>query len=302
MARAEKTLVVGATGLLGTQVVGLLREAGRQVRAVVRTSADRAKRMELEKLGAEIVAADLKDGASLREACRGVTSVVSTASATQSRQDGDSIESVDRDGQLALVDAAEQERVEHFVFVSFAPLTPDFALQRAKRGVEARLRAGSMSFTVLQPVDFCDIWLSPALGFDPVHGRARILGTGTAPVSWIAARDVARFAAAAVYIDRLAGKVLPLGGPEALSPLQVIRLFEELGAPKVALEHVPDSALEDALAGAKSSLEEAFAALMLSTARGQPIDPRPAQELLPGRFATVREYAEAQLKNGAVTP
>jgi uncharacterized protein YbjT (DUF2867 family) len=296
MARSEMTLVVGATGLLGMQIVRLLRDAGRPVRAVVRATADGAKRLGLEKLGAELVVADLKDKASLQKACAGVASVVSTASATLSRQQGDAIETVDGDGQMALVDAAEEERVERFVFVSFAPLSPDFALQRAKRAVEARLRSSGMSFTILQPVDFSDVWLSPALGFDPVHGRARILGTGGSPVSWIASHDVARFAAAATHSDRLARKVVPLGGPEALTPLQVVRVFEELGAPKIALEHVPESALEEALAKATNAIEEAFAALMLSTARGQIVEPTPAQELLPGTFGTVRQYAEALLK------
>src|SRR2546427_1759556 len=43
----------------------------------------------------------------LFRSCRGARAVISTASSTFSRQDGDSIESVDRQGQLSLVDAAQ---------------------------------------------------------------------------------------------------------------------------------------------------------------------------------------------------
>jgi hypothetical protein len=45
------------------------------------------------------------------------------------------------------------------------------------------------------------------------------------------------------------------------------------------------------LAGAKNPVEQAFAAGMLTTARGQVVNPQAAQELLPGRMVSVRDYA-----------
>ena len=50
-----KTLVVGATGLVGQNICRRLIEAGRPVRALVRPTADPGKRAELERLGVEIV-------------------------------------------------------------------------------------------------------------------------------------------------------------------------------------------------------------------------------------------------------
>src|SRR5262245_63500819 len=107
-----KTLVVGATGLLGPGICQRMRAAGRDVRALIRPTADAAKRAELEKLGVELAEGDLKDPASIARACVGVQSVISTASSTLSRQAGDSIESVDREGQLALVEAARKAGVD----------------------------------------------------------------------------------------------------------------------------------------------------------------------------------------------
>ncbi|MBV9945495.1 MAG: NmrA family NAD(P)-binding protein, partial [Myxococcales bacterium] len=130
-----KTLVVGATGNLGMAAVHALRARGEAVRAMVRPTADPASRAALTTLGAEIVRGDLKEPSSLREACRGVDAILSTATATRSRQAGDSVESVDGLGQLSLVDAARAERVPHFVFVSMPPLERDCAVQRAKRAV-----------------------------------------------------------------------------------------------------------------------------------------------------------------------
>ena len=77
-----KTLLVGATGLLGTGDLSAAREAGHQVRALIRPTADPAKRAALVGLGVELVEGDLKDPASLARACAGVQAVISTASST----------------------------------------------------------------------------------------------------------------------------------------------------------------------------------------------------------------------------
>ncbi len=287
-------LVIGATGLLGMEIVTCLRRERVFVRAAVRASAE-AKRDFVVGTGADVVEADLKDRVSLLAACEGVSTVVSTASSTRSRQPGDSISTVDEEGQLALVDAARRSGVERFVFVSFPASGIDYALQRAKRRVEKAVVESGMAFTILQAAKFFEVWLGPGMGFDPVHGRARILGRGEGRVSWVSSRDVARFAVAATRTATLARKVVTLGGPHALSPLDVVRTFEDLGGPKVALEYVPESELEARLAGASDSMQEAYAATMLGTVRGQVVDSTVALELFPTRMTTVREYAMESL-------
>src|SRR5450631_944133 len=98
-------LVVGATGLLGTEICLRLAKQGEKVRALVRTTSSPEKMASLEKCGVELCVGDLKDAGSLSGACNGVNAVISTASSTLSRQAGDSIESVDDHGQLNLVEA-----------------------------------------------------------------------------------------------------------------------------------------------------------------------------------------------------
>jgi hypothetical protein len=83
------TLVVGATGLVGSDVCSRLREAGHHVRALVRRTSDPAKRQALEQRGVELIYGDLKDPESLVPACAGIDAVISTASSTLSRQAGD---------------------------------------------------------------------------------------------------------------------------------------------------------------------------------------------------------------------
>jgi uncharacterized protein YbjT (DUF2867 family) len=291
-----KTLLVGATGLLGPETCRFLRAAGDDVRAMVRPTAEPGKRTQLQQLGAELVEGDLKDVASLARACAGVQAVISTASATLSRQSGDSIESVDRQGQLALVDAARRAGVEHFVFVSFRENPSlQFPLSVAKRDVERALKASGMSYTILQASYFMEVWLSPALGFDIAGGTVRFYGDGTRPISWISYRDVARAAAACVSEGAARNMVVELGGPQALSPREVVRMFEAAGAGEIKAESVPVSALEAQIHAATDPLQQSFAGLMLQYAAGDVIDTSTSSRLFPFQTTSVRDFITTQL-------
>jgi len=275
------TLIVGATGNLGSEICRLLRERGQPVRALVRATAEPEKAARLQTTGCEVVRGDLKDRPSLEHACAGIDIVVSTASSTLSRQAGDSIESVDHLGQLALIDAAQSAGVRHFVLVSFGSFDLDFALQSAKRAAEDRLRTSGMTYTILQPTFFIEVWLSPALGFDLAQRTAQIYGSGQNKISWISVQDVAQFAVAALDSPRAANSVIRLGGPEALSPLAVVRLAEETTGKSFTVKHVPEEALRAQYDAATDPLEKSFAALMLNFARGDVIDMTETLRLLP---------------------
>jgi NADH dehydrogenase len=287
-------LIVGATGTLGGEICRLLASRGHAVRALVRSTSNPERIAALRKLGVELVQGDLKDPASLRDACRGVSAVISTASSTISRQDGDSIDAVDRQGQLKLVAAAESADVGHFIYISFPPIDIDFPLQDAKREVEARLRQSRIAHTILQPTCFMEVWLSPVVGFDPANAKAQICGTGRNRMSWISFLDVARFAVAALEEPRARGATLELGGPEALSALEVVRLAEQLTGQTVVLQHVPEEALSAQLDAATDTLQKTFAGLMLYCARGDVIDMAGTRRVLPvENLRTVRDHLTA---------
>src|SRR5262245_21157534 len=291
-----KTLVVGATGLVGFEVCQQLRAGGQTARALVRPTSDPAKRATLERLGIDLVEGDLKDPASLSRACSGIECVVSTATSTLSRQSGDSIESVDERGQLSLVEAARQAGVGHFVFVSFRD-TPkiQFPLTAAKRAVERAIAASDMAYTILQASYFMEVWLTPALGFDAANGNVRIYGDGANPISWISFRDVARATASAVSEPAARNRIVELGGPQALSPREVVRMFESAGAAEIATESVPEAALEAQLDSATDSLQKSFVGLMLMYAKGDAIDTTVSSRLFPFQMTAVRDYITAQL-------
>ena len=288
-------MVVGATGLLGSEICRLLAAERKPVRGLVRPTSDRAKVEILQGLGAETTQGDLKDHPSLFAACRGASAVISTASSTLSRQEGDTIQSVDCEGQLGLIDAAKAAGVDRFVLISFTNMNVEFPLQTAKREVEQHLRESGMTYTILQPSFFMEVWLSPALGFDAANGIARIYGSGQNKISWISYQDVARLSVASLDNPSAENAVIELGGPEALSPLEVVGIFEELHAKVFEIEQISEEQLQAQMEGTTDSLQESFAGLMLSYAQGNVVDTRDLLEKFPLQLRSVREYARTMV-------
>ena len=285
-------LVVGATGRLGTAICRALVERGGTVYGMVRATSDPAGVAELRHLGVTTVVADLDDPESLREACSGCDAVVSSMTAMGRVGSADTIERVDRDGQLAMIAAAADEGVERFVYVSYSgAIGKDDPLTLAKRAVERTLKHSGMSWTVLRPSCFMESWLGPDLGFDYVAGRARLFGDGHQPISWISLDDVAAFAAEAVDSEEARNAVVELGGPAALSPREAVRIFESVTGRAFELESVPEEALRDGLAGARDSRERSFAALMLAYAKGNPIPMEETAERFRVDLTSVEDYA-----------
>jgi uncharacterized protein YbjT (DUF2867 family) len=276
---------------VGGEICRQLAMQQKPVRALVRPTGDASRIEELRASGAELATGDLKDPASIQAACAGATAVLSTASSMLSRQPGDTIDLVDRLGQLQLVEAAAAAGVKHFVYVSFAPMAEDFALQRAKREVEQAVMGSGMTYTILRPTFFMEIWFSQALGFDAAARRARIYGTGERPISWISFPNVAEFAVHSLDAAAARNATLTLGGPEALTPLDVVRIFEEASGGPFTVEYVMEAVLRVGKTSARRALDEAFAALSLGYAQGQAIDMRATLEAIPVRLVGVREYA-----------
>jgi uncharacterized protein YbjT (DUF2867 family) len=292
-------LVAGATGFLGSEICRRLLEKGKPVRALVRTSADVAKVEALRNQGAAIVYGDLRDRASLDEACRNITSVISTATAILSTEPENTLPATDQQGQINLVDAASAAGVSQFVYISYsANLDTDCALTTAKRAVEERLRQSGMTYTILRPSYFMEAWLSPAVGFDYPNAKATIYGEGNNKISWISLGDVAAFAVEALDNPAAHNATLELGGPEALSPLEVVQIFEEVSGKPFERQHVPEAALQAQYAGATEPVPQSFTALSIDYAHGDLIDMERTSKAFPIELTSVQQYAQRVARVG----
>jgi len=291
-------LVAGATGLVGREICRLLLDRKKAVRAMIRRTSNPELVADLKRRGAETVEADLKNPKSLDAACKNIETVVSTISSTFSRQEGDSIETVDRQGNINLIDAAKRAGVRRFVFVSFdhqkapvpAPLT------EAKKAAEQHLMNSGMEYTILHASFFMEVWLSPALGFDPANGKATIYGSGTNPISWISLFDVAAFAAASVDHTAARNRIIGLGGPEAISPLDLVKIFENVSGRRFEVQHVPEEALRSQREGATDPMQQSFATLMLTYAAGGPVDMSKTAKQFSLPLRSVRDYARGLVR------
>jgi uncharacterized protein YbjT (DUF2867 family) len=287
-------LVVGATGRLGGEICRRLVAAGKPTRALVRSTSDPGKVQALRELGVEVVEGDVRDRASLDAACAGATAAISTVSSMPaSYQPGENdIETIDVKGIKALIDAAAGAGVDHLVYTSFSgQIDLDFPLRNAKRAVETCLKESGLTYTVLRPSYFMESWLSPAVGFDAPNTKATIYGTGEEPISWISSQDVAKFAVASLDNPAARNAVLELGGPEALTPNQVVGIFERASGKTFEVQYVPADALAAQQQGATDPMQQSFVALMRCYAQGDPIDMAETLKAFPFELKSVEQYA-----------
>lgn len=220
-------LVVGASGDLGGLIARMLLDEGQPVRILVR---DGSSYDTLVAAGAEAVSGDLKEPDTLNAACDGADAIVTTANSI-GRGGEDTIESVDRIGNRNLVNAAVTANVRRFVLISALGAdahSPSPFLQ-AKGETEQRLRDSAIAWTILQPNVFMDILIPALVGYPALNNQpVTLVGEGHRRHSFVARRDVAAYAAAALGRQDAEGQTLLIAGPEAISWRDIVATFERV--------------------------------------------------------------------------
>ncbi len=286
-------LVAGSTGMLGNEICRILGAEKKDFKALVRSTSDKNKVEKLTLYGAELVYGDLKNPQTLDIACQDVTTVISTASSTLSRQEGDSIQTVDLEGQINLIEAAKVAGVKQFIFISYRN-NPDvqYPLTKVKRDVENHLKNSGLNYTIIQAGYFMEVWLSDALGFDFQNNKARIYGDGKNKLSWISFKDVAKFVVASINKPQFLNKIVEIGGPESLNPLEVVKIFEDVKNNSFSVELIAEEILRTQMETDSDPLMQSFNGLMLQYAKGDEIDMTKTKYLITDRLLSVRNYAE----------
>ncbi|MEJ7871775.1 MAG: NAD(P)H-binding protein [Rubrobacteraceae bacterium] len=277
-----KILVAGATGRVGGAAVERLLETGFEVRALVRRP---EKGDRLRSLGAELAVGDATAPDTLGPAVRGCSGIFSALGAGPGRG---APEDIEYRGNLNLLSAARSVGVGRFVYSSALmadhPLAQRVGAFREKARFEQELLAAEdVSSTILRPAIFMEtlhMMLRGPVAFIP--GRQR------RPVSWIAARDIARAAVRSFQEDILGRH--ELAGPETVTFDDAFGRLARARGERIRVLHVPLISLQ--LAGRASSYVRELANMMaLFDAVGFATDPSVLRETFGVPALTIEEWA-----------
>ena len=223
-------LLTGATGLVGSTLLPRLLGEGTEVRCLVRDP----RRLGAQRVRVQIALGDLTDPPSFRNALRGVQTVVHLAASIRDQPRG-SIEELNGIATWRMVEAAERQGVERFVFFSALGASTHHRTRclRAKALAEQAVRAAAVRSIVFAPsIVYApgDPWLTllERLALLPVMP---VSGSGRALFQPIWAEDVAACVIAALKAGGgAAHERYELAGPETLSHTEIVRtLLRSLG-------------------------------------------------------------------------
>jgi len=222
------------------------------------------------KTGITLTEGDVLDKNAIEKAVRGMDVVISTVNTNAPVSKDDRFKTTDLQGNINLIDASKKGGVKQFIFTSasgFGELDQKIPVMKYKRFVEQALIDSGIPYTIFRPPAFMDIYFA-FLGTDLVlegervhslrrpfrfsnrffsgirndieeKGRFNYIGKGTAQTSFIAVSDVARFHVYAAGKTEALNRIIPIGGPEQLSALDVKKIFEDVYEKKLTGKSTP---------------------------------------------------------------
>jgi NADH dehydrogenase len=258
-----KVLVTGGTGFVGPKIVHALRAQNRDVRVLVRRP-ERATR--IAGLGAETVAGDMTDPASLKAALDGVTHVVHLVAIIQGRPAD--FQRIMTEGTRNLVAAAKEVGIERFTLMSAIgaqdPANDVVPYYRAKTAQEQDLVASGLGYTIFRPG-----FVFGAGGALPLFIRqvkltpvVPVIGSGLQRFQPIWVEDVAEYFARSLDMSQAANRIFELGGPDTVDWNGLYRTIAKVLGKRRRLVHIPfpvaqtGAALTQRLPGAPLSADQ----------------------------------------------
>jgi uncharacterized protein YbjT (DUF2867 family) len=232
----QMILITAATGQVGRAATLGLLESGVPVRALVRDP-DKARGLE----GAELVRGSFEDGASLKRALDGVTTMLLAG-----RDSPEYVAQIER-----VIAAAERAHVGHIVALSAIGAAADspIALMRDHCEIERRLRAGAGRWTFLRP----HLYLQNLLrATEAVRLGGRLSAPmGRLEIPFVDTGDVGAAAASVLQSpDHHAGLTYALTGPARESYASVAAALTRLLGRPVAYEAISQEDYRDRLLAA----------------------------------------------------
>lgn len=246
-------LVTGAAGFLGNLLVKRLVADGQPVRALVHSAAKAKIRLGGHASRIEIVPGDVTRADSLDAAMRGARAVIHTV-AIALEKGGRTYESVNYEGTLNVLRAAEAAGVQRFINISQNGANADlpYRFLASKGRAQEAVAASTLAWTALKPSaifgaqdeffnTFARLLKITPLVFPLIDG-------GKAEFQPVSAHDVVEAALRCLDDDATIGAELALGGPEVLTLGEIERRVLDATGSMRLLAPVPASLLRPVVA------------------------------------------------------
>ena len=229
-------LLLGATGLLGGQVLRGLLERKLPVRVFTRGASDwkNASIQDLRRRGVEVIIADALEDEKLELAVAGCSAVINLVGAFAERK-GASFEDIHVKIVERLLHHAKNHDVQRIIHVSCLGAAPseDNRYLSTKWQAEKIVKNADCYWTILRPsfmfgekFPFVEMF-GLLLKFPPFFP---LVGSGMNEIQPVCVDDVANFLIECIYKKETVGQIYELGGPEIYNMLELFEMMrQEMG-------------------------------------------------------------------------
>lgn len=238
-AQVGKVLLIGVTGGTGSNVVkGFLEQHLTNLRAITRTiDLERPSLSRLDRVGVELVEADLDNEHSLQAAFAGVSAVYCHATAGDAaKPDPKEIERARR-----VAEAAKQAEVTHFVYNSAGGADRHSGVGHIeqKYKVEQILTQAGLPTTMLRACLFMEEFWKPYTRPSILKGSFPFSVQPDKPLHLITTKDMGRVAAYVMQRpSEYVGRAIELAG-DVLTPKQIAEEFSKAQGKPVIHKEIP---------------------------------------------------------------
>jgi uncharacterized protein YbjT (DUF2867 family) len=236
-------LVIGASGVLGSRIVERLLHKNLPVRAVSRNP-DKLERLKSKSV--DLLQGDLRDPSWMDIALRGVKNLFLATHGLVPPTRKNNIILVDDAGNRRIIDAAKRAGVEQVIFTSALLAHPESpaTFGKIKYKIEEYLKKSGLKYTIIRPTAFIETHGLFLIGEPLRHsGKVSFLGTGAKPIHWISAVDAAEYMVQCIDNPEFQNTVKSITGPDVMSRVQVLEIFERVLDKKAKRSHLPIGAV-----------------------------------------------------------
>ena len=233
-------LILGGTGTLGRQIVLQALTKGYQVRCLVRNF---KKASFLKEWGVELVYGDLTKPETIPASLKGITAIIDAS--TSRPNELDSLQKVDWEGKIFLIEAAKTANIKRLIFFSAQNVEQfkNIPLMKLKYGIELKLKQSDLPYTVFRLTGFyqglIEQYAIPILENLPIW-----VTNENIYVSYMDTQDIAKFCLRSLQLPRTENQIFLLSGLKGWISTEIINLCEQLAGQPAKVQKIPSFLLK----------------------------------------------------------